>query len=350
MAAPDIRGRLTVAVLSLCAAAPMLRADEIQFEGQPAFPSVQVVDVRGGDVVFTVRGRELAKPIARLAMLKMDEVPQLERAEAAFAKQQYRQAATLFEQARRRSNKTWVKTLVDRRLLSTYDRAGRFDEAVEAYVGLLDSLGADAADLAPANLPDKGSQFYPKALRTIDAAIRKSADDDAAVKALKTLKLRILEKQEDPRAAELARELAGGAAQANGGPPAVAAELVLIRGLLKDGKFAEVVAKADELIPDADAKLLPALLLAKGRAQAAMAGGEDQTEALLAAGLTLMRVAIHFPRTPEAPEALAAAAEVHERLQRPAQARRLYEEAAGHPKASETLKRAAAEKIGAPGG
>jgi TolA-binding protein len=64
-----------------------------------------------------------------------------------------------------------------------------------------------------------------------------------------------------------------------------------------------------------------------------------------ASGLAAMRVVILHPKTPEAGEALFAAARAYEKLDRSAKAGQLYEECVQHMRAPAAVKARAADRI-----
>jgi hypothetical protein len=93
-----------------------------------------------------------------------------------------------------------------------------------------------------------------------------------------------------------------------------------------------VLEAVEQLRPYCPSEALPDLLLLKGRTLLNRGGDRED---LLRAGLSFMRVVIHFPDHDLAPEALIEAAEVHERLELPVPAIRLLNECLAHQRTSE---------------
>lgn len=111
--------------------------------------------------------------------------------------------------------------------------------------------------------------------------------------------------------------------------------------LLQEGSFREAVEEVDRRLNRDNATLVNMRWYQRGvarRALADMRGGEaassEETRRLyLLAGLDFMRVVVHFPTGRYRPPSLVEAGAVHAGIGRPAQARRLYEEAARPPHA-----------------
>jgi tetratricopeptide (TPR) repeat protein len=178
------------AILLLLAAAPDVWADTVRLAGKPAFRNVRISDFRAGRVIFRgVSGQYLHKPLEQVVWLEIDELPQLGIAEHAGAAGHWDRAAAAYRLALARADRPWLRDLIRFRLLSTYDRAGRFDEAVGLYAELLE--GKAAAVLAPRRPGSPGSAVNARARRRLVESLATS-DSTAARRHLRTLLLELL--------------------------------------------------------------------------------------------------------------------------------------------------------------
>lgn len=170
MSFATFRSALTLGML-LATGSPTA-ADTVKLHGKPAFHHVHVSDFRDGRVVFRgVSGQYLRKPLAQVEWVKLDACPPLGVAERAAARGRWTLAIAAYQQALDEAATSWVPDLVRFRLLSTYDRAGRFADAVAVYVELLEHQGAADDAAAPRHPGPPGSATNARALTRLRQAL-----------------------------------------------------------------------------------------------------------------------------------------------------------------------------------
>lgn len=153
-----------LALILLLAATSPSRGDTVKLTNRPAFRNVAVVGFRGGRVIFRgVSGQYLRKPLPEVEWLTIAGAPDLSAAERATTTGDWGRAVPTYEAALEAAGERWLRDLVRFRLLTAYDRAGRFDRAVALYVEL---LGAH---------PDLAARFAPRHPGPVDSDVNRQA-------------------------------------------------------------------------------------------------------------------------------------------------------------------------------
>lgn len=307
--------RVTVA-LTLLAMVASAGADEIKID-TVNYAAAQIRGIDGGNVVFVVSGRQISKPINQIVAINISGNTLVNSAEQALAGGKAAEAAALYERALP-STPDPLKNLVRIRRLTALDQAGAIDSAVELWLGLVDSVGANPAmlELAPSKFGQQGSAANKRAIGLLEARQKKISDSDKAqASAVNKLLLGLYEAQgQQGKAQDLAGEVvsaAGGQAPAAGSP---AATLAACRNLVRGGKAGEALPTLNALLTRLDANSLPEAMNLAGLAQqslAASAQGSAKRDYLLKAGVSHMKVFAHFPSSPQAPSSLLEAARIN---------------------------------------
>lgn len=321
-------------IAPLCAlwALPPLGADQI-VHGRKLLPRIKIVDMDGARIAYrTPAGALEHVHIAQVSRITVDTVgtlAQLNEAERLVAIGNYSRSITYYERALRVASDHW-RILVMARLIQAADRADRIDIVSKQFVALLSNEftgPALAAELLPETSPRRRSRGIERAQRQIDSVIDDLASQSARV-LLEMLRFHIEKRSgggaADRYAAELARQPI---------PPIVASRstyAIKAAALLhwgSNGHWPAVLTLVDADLTGAPRAILPELLMVKARALAAT--GENEN-VLIRAGWTAMRVVIHYPDDPLAPEALLLTAELEERIGRVPTALQLLVECINH--------------------
>ena len=308
-------------------ACAIARSDELVL-GSVAFGKVEqivTVDGRRGTITLVYQGRQMTQSLAGFQSLEMAAYPQLGQAFAAARGGDFATAARLFRYVQRHGREEWLTTLLDGQLVGVLDRGGQFTDAVEAYIRWVNSGWIEPKVSPPTSMPDAASPELGAAAKTLEAAAVASTDEAARFR-LRSLLLRVYQKRNDPRLADLAGELARQAAAQTqpAGPDDTGLSvrdqcfLAPIRQAVVNKEFALGLSRAGAAGPDVSRDALGTLFMLAGECYQGCGDRER-------AGLCYMRVVVHFPADRQAAEALWRAGQIHEALGRPDVAARLYD-------------------------
>lgn len=346
-------------------------ADVVVLKSGLRYEPAEVLAVTGGVIAYRLgSGRTIQKPLAEVASVTIDGDGDFNRAEGLLKQGKFVEAVAVYSRAERAA-RGWKKTLVRYRLLAAAEAAGDINRAVKQWVEIVDADDASKAALAlrPRKLGPRRGAGNDRAINLLEAKGR-IVRTPAYLRAIRELLVDLYERQGRlGEARALAAKLAGGTGQtqpATGQQPPIAptqangADLRLARLSLRSGRHREVIERLRPRLRGFSAAELPTGLYLLGSAQLGLAKAEaDSAQAralLLAGGLNLMRVAVLFPGSEEAPGALLLAGEVNERLKNPEGARAAYSELISRHgkspeagKAKEALKRLAAGAETSPG-
>lgn len=113
-------------------------ADSITMEGGLKYDqNVRILNIREGQITFTVQGRETSKPTAGILTLNATGEPALNAAEQAYVVKKWDEAATNYQKAMQATAQDWVRRWSRTRLSDAAGRSGRFDLVIAAYVPVL---------------------------------------------------------------------------------------------------------------------------------------------------------------------------------------------------------------------
>ena len=327
-----VRCAMTLAVVLVAAATPArVGADTVTLNSGKIRKLVHIRDIRAGRLVFVgTTGRKMSAPLGEVRRIEVAKATVLNIAETEFADGRFAQAAATYEGLQNAGSSGWQPVWIQYRLLKTYDRLGHFAEAVERFCVLVETSPELAVELTPENWPDPSSTFYEDALALLGQALVDTSNP-AARSAIHRLELRIHHhlgtsppKGTDPSDAGTL----GGSTRPGRDP--IESELVrrlsVIREAIERKAYARAVELADALIaqPELGDNGIASLLVLRGTALFEQASSRED---YLNAGLSLMRVVIHFPDSDAAAEAGYYAALVMERVRDPAMSAVLLGEA-----------------------
>ena len=293
------------------------------------FPDAKIVNLDQGKLQFRAAdGRLHSAGLGGIELMIVDRGGVFEdfnQAERFLFENQPQKAIARYERALRLSQEYWPD-IVAARLTTAHDRVGQLDRSVHYWIRLLNGRWSGlsaAAHLLPRNIAAKLDGRAVRAVDLLANEIRKETDDDRRVM-LELLRFEVLRRTGDVRANELATRVASfspaSLARSEGVYAIVLAALQIItRETATESNFEAL----DRAIRDGPEASLPGLLFLKGRL---MLRATKSREEIIRAAWCFMRVAVHMPDDPLAPEALVEAAGVLKVLDRREQAAALLNE------------------------
>lgn len=344
--------RLSSAVFLLFLVTP-LRADQVVVPSQN-YAGATILGLHEGRLRFRVNGEQVVEvPLGTVQTVVVDRAPfadDFNEAETLLAKGEAEKAAGRYERALRLSADFWSDVVVAR-LVAAHDRAGHLDEAADYFVRLATSefAGAQtAAHLFPTNTPPARNTRYTRAIHVLDSALGMKLTDGQRL-VIELLRYELFRRLGDQRAGEAAGRIAALALPeyvASG----AACEILssALRTAMLGASGSAGFATLDQAIDRCPEDRLAVLLLVKGDVLLARARTREE---IIRASWPYLRVAIHMPDDPRAPEALLRTAEAVGRIGNKERAAKLLAECAAHPQATEEIKRKAQEaaaRIGGP--
>ncbi len=171
---------LLMAMLAVLVAAPAARADRIRMRSGIGH-SGTITGLTPDGLEIKAKGTTLRIPLGDIASIRVDKYPKLAEAEDAYDKglaggpgaaEAFKKAEGLYAALIREGVPTWMRVLLQSRLLKLYADSGRAAEALEAYL----SLAKDQPELVqglslPA--PKAGEDAKNRAmLRKVEAALQ----------------------------------------------------------------------------------------------------------------------------------------------------------------------------------
>jgi len=303
------------------------RGDVVAVAGQPAVVGARVLGLENGQLSYRLPdGREVSRAIREVEYLQVVGWQLFNKAEKELRDRRFRDAVVTYERVLVdiRDGRGIPATKLDRellvrcRLLRAWDAERQFGRAVEMYLQILESSAggaAWAAPLRPAHVPSAASSELEKAALLVAGAIEKHKGDAIG--------------------ASLAawRESWPTAPPVSNGQPAIAAVsaptcsgIQEVRSQLRAGRYAAALKELDRLRPTLDPRCQPEWFYCRGQALLATMTSPSDAAACGRAGLTFMRVVIHFPEHALAPECLYLAGELCRRSGEGEQAATLWSE------------------------
>ncbi|MBI1373973.1 MAG: hypothetical protein GC159_14720 [Phycisphaera sp.] len=299
-----------LAVTLLLTASGVTLADDITVDGFE-FKNIRITGLREGQLYFIGPAGERSADLARIKGLKLSSYPELEKADAAIAKKDYRTAAGVLEQVFKRLDKDYLQLIVGSKLVYCLDKSDQFERALVFYVQLL-SLDTSpfVQGIKPTNMPSKEAE--QKALQSRVEALLRSATTLEAKQYLGEINDALKEGKKievDPTTPQ------------SGLVDAAEARRDVVGDFIKEGKFDDALKTIDKQIDDRGVSLSKLLFQ---RGQALEGSGKDM-DALE----SYMRVIVHYePRqTDFYVPALVEAGKVFKKLGKTDHARNLWTEA-----------------------
>lgn len=344
---------LPLAALALAVVAAAVQADSVKLSGF-WIDDVTVQTITDGRIVYvSPTGGQVEKPLGDLQGLKLTNLPQLEQAEKALEAGQTAQAIKLLQDARKRSRQDWANQLLSKRIVEAQTAGGLVGDALQGYL----ELSRSATD--PWFVPAPPLEAFAKASDPQKAKAREVATNalaraDEAQKAVLQQVLDAAGPAPAPAAASAtpkpaparpaATQPATPSAPApaatpaaptpSAAPAAAKASAVPLPRQITDGPIADPLraGRFEEALAAADRELqtpgeMSAKLFLRGVAQLALAEKSGDEAMYKNAGLSFMRVAVHFPKSTHLGPALLEAGYVHLKIGRPDIAAKLFERA-----------------------
>lgn len=288
--------------------APIAQGDEIRRGGQPIQATATGV-TDGALTYLTPAGTERSVPLADLEMLTLDSEPQFAEAMQSFLDEDYRRAQRSFGEIAERTDADWVRHLAWYFQLQALDQRGEATDAGALYAELArDGADASLLSIPPiASLSEANDDQRDRIQAEIVAVLE---DAEGAVKDHLTTYLRAVVGE-----GEMPEVVSPGTGTTEGGAAAIdrsGSAVILpvpIWGLLEredaderwsavtlmsEGKYAEALEALDPWLNNPDD--LPEKLYILGRLQLALADASGDRDAYLDAGLSFMRVIVHYER------------------------------------------------------
>lgn len=287
----------------------------------------------------TATGNAGNKAVTDKMKLTVNDEPNLNKAEDAFANGKWADAADAYQQTLKATNKAWLKDYAAARLLKSADESKRVDSAVIAYLYVLGKDPVAAQSMKP-KLPDDPSNAYLKtAAKLVDDAA--NAEHDAAkALTLKAFRMDIARAmKDDATATKLAGELAKagnapGGGQVPGADPStlqavIDGKLDLVRTSVEKKDYAAARKGLDESKDSVvEPKHQAEWLFLNAETEAGQLGNSKDEAALKNTAIDYMRVVANFPTSPRTPQALLKTAELMERMNDAKSALVLYQQVA----------------------
>jgi len=324
---------LAVVVLVITGAVTPVRADAIRL-GNLWIDDVEVRSIEQGRLVYvTPTGRETRRPLRKIEQIRIDGVPALDEAGAAYREGRFRDAIQHYRKASKQAETGSVKNYIRARLIRALLKAGEHEAALKLYV----EVAGDGVDRSLLPAPpvrwlreaDEGTK--QQLAEPIERALNRA--DESLKQPLARLQAIVAGQQ------RVASPAAGDAS-----PTQVMLEelgIVLPKDVttgpivnhLRAKRFERAIEAASAALSESGES--PRALYLRGVAQLALAQRSDNRKRLKDAGLSFMSVVIYYDHVggPYLAPSRVEAATVQARL--------------GHRKKAKTLKQQALRRLDA---
>jgi TolA-binding protein len=326
-------------------AAVSTRADDIYLRsGREAaelqLKNVTLRSVKDGELYYsTSANRESHRPVGDVSRLELTGEAQFNAAERAFAdarnakdeaaaKQKYGEAVTGYAATLSSTSKPWLKDFIAARMQTAGPRSGRFDAALAGWKAMVEKDPAAALKAKPSTEGiDPKSQYLANAAKDLQASAAAAAAKPEVRKAFLDLLLDVQTAMGDSEGAIKTAE----AKVQIGGTPEEVAELALKQAQadVAARRFdvaAERLGKVElSTLPDAARGDATFLLAECHAARLQPSAAADQWKDV---AIDYMRVVAGYPASPSAAAALLKVAEIHETLNEPDTALKVYQQVA----------------------
>lgn len=326
---------LSAAIAALLIAAVPAWADMFDEGGLP-YRDVVIKDCIDGKMVVEVGGKERTYDLSGITRVELTGHAGFNAAEA--ARKDAAKAADLYRRALPAIPNRGKKRLAQARALPVFDAAGRYADAIEAFLDLYAArANATTWDLRPKNMPSEANSDYLKqAARALSTRLTAPPfTSGEPQKNLRTLLLEIYSKQGDTENAGKIARLLGtevpsvpetptnvtGPTNTSRTPEVTPSKVNLpdVEQALAKHDYTRVISLADAALADAREDVAIKLFAFKARAY------QGQKKPALAAG-EYLRIATHYPQSHAASESLLQAAQLQLQANNKAEAKALVDE------------------------
>ena len=319
--------------LSLCATGVL--ADSVKLGGF-WFNNVTVQDIDDGNLIFTsTNGAEQVRPMLEVQGLKLALFDDSAAADEALKARDYQEVVKRFSSIATEARQPWARHWAMWHKVAALDQLGQPVEAVETYLELV-RQNADGYFLASPplkslrNAPEGKKKDIASRLNALKKSLAKGPAKSPFEKMLKVLQS---DKQlpGDTALADSPEPAAEDDGDSLETEPAVAMAGVMdpndpVTRLLHAGEFEKAMAETKSRLKGKEL-LMAMRLYQHGLAQLYLAERSKDRQLYMAAGLSFMRVAIHFSKSSYTGPALVEAGVVHERIGRHELAMKLWRKA-----------------------
>lgn len=314
-------------------------ADQIIVDGVN-YPGARVLSLEEGQLQFRSAEGTLRKAwLNDVDMIWIDRggrFADFNQAERFLADGHPQRAAVRYRRAQRSAEEFWLD-LIAVRLLLAHDASGQLDKAVGDFIRVLRGRWTGpiaAAHLIPKGFPAKRDSRVERAIEQLETAIRRNTEPTQRV-LLALAHYEVSRRYGDGTVEVEARRILGlRIPEPIRSEPVYAILLEALRSSLEKGVDQEALTAMDRAVRNCPRRLLPDVLLLKGRTLLSAAASRDD---LIRAAWSLLRVPIHFPDDPKAAAGLYHASVAVERLGRPDKAMELLEECLAHARLDEKM-------------
>lgn len=327
--------KASLAMVCLAVFATDVAADSVKLGGF-WFNNVTVQDITDGNLIFTnAGGAEQVRPMAEVQGLKLTVFDDSDAADKALAAKDYQEVAKRFSSIAAEARQPWARHWAIWHKVAALDQLGQPVEAVEAYLELV-RLKADGYFLANPplkslrNAPDGKKKDIVLRLNGLKKSLAKGPAKSPFEKMLKAVQS---EKPPTDDTAgtdspDLAEKDESDSVQTE---PAIAMAGVMdpndpVTRLLHAGEFEKAMAETALRLKGKELRMAMRLYQ-QGLAQLYLAERSKDRQLYLHAGLSFMRVAIHFSKSSYTGPALVEAGVVHERIEQHELAMKLWRKA-----------------------
>lgn len=327
--------------------AATVRADQIVIAGKNHV-GAKVISYEIGTLTFrTSDGRTQSSFVDPIELLIVDRGGSLEdfnQAERFLADGDADKAGLRYDRVVRLASDFWADVAAVR-AVQAHDRAGQIEKAVLSFIRTVRGRSSGpvaAARILPVGVSAKRDSRVAQAIEQLDLALLQDPGESIRV-LLEILRYDILRRADDTRAARFAMSIAG---------LTVPEELLADRtcsvitfalaDALRSDPSVERLSSLDRAIAGCPSASLPELLMLKGDTLLRVAATRED---FLRAGWAYLRVVAHFSDEPAAPVAMIRAASTMEKAARSDYAVKLLEQAATHPRSTESIRKQASDSI-----
>jgi TolA-binding protein len=337
-----------VALLLALTALPVATASaDTIWKNALKYDGIKIERVEGDDLVFiSSSGNETRKKLADITRIAMDDEPALTAAEEAYDGKSYPAAIDGYRKAATASARPWVRQRAALRLIAAGEKANDFGAAAAGFATLATIDPGAAQKAKPAIPADASAATLRAAVTDVQNAAGATGITPEQQRVLLNFQVELLTAAHDTDGASAAlKQLSalGGSAPSAPVPGQSSDDTATIARARAEEKLNEArVALAQKNYKHADEVLLAAgdgiaapdqqdeALFMLAECKAGLAG--DDPQALADAGIAYMRVFANFRKVDGAahiPESLMKTAAIEEKLQKPDEALRIYNEVAG---------------------
>lgn len=341
------RRRCLAAALLILPLAPWAVADAVKLSGF-WIENVQVHKIEDGKVIYLgPAGSDIEADLANLQGLRLDAYPALSEGLDAAEAGEIGKGIEALRKVYRDAKEPWLKRFLEWKLSDLYNKQNDGPNALRFYLALVKAnahasyLDRPPINAAAATPPAQGAKLLEE-LKTA----AESVNDELTRQHLATLVELIPTPAEAQPTPPSNGEPATPTRNDNGTAPVPAQATTVAAGgivlptnppdsptvaLLKQGQLSKALESAQrdvQVVGGLSEKIFYKGLIQRAIADAAKADDPRREQLYKDAGLSFMRVVIHFPKSRYAPLALLEVGYVHEQIGEADQAARLYEEVA----------------------